>query len=253
MQVIASDNDTHASREREAMHIPGTLPSPPLRPLRRARRIYTSLAGSQGLLALGLLGVALGLLGCDGDSLGGSGQCGGSNNSDACLQITQIAPVYLNQASSNVDVVRDICTPATDTTAAVVEPFTDHSATITITNSRLPGVGPAAPTTVTLQDFSISYTLNSCPATSVGCPPLDTLPAVPGQTVTIPSGTSVSITLPFVSLAKKLEYVNRGGSLNAYPSYTATYILAGTDTFNNAVSVRGSAQFTIGNFDYCTR
>src|SRR5262249_59874933 len=114
------------------------------------------------------------------------------------------------------------------------------------------GVGPSATTSVTLQNFSIRYTLNSCPSGAT-CPVLDTLPLAPGQTVTIPARSSVTITLPFVSLAKKFEYVSKGGSLLAFPSYTATYTITGTDAFHNSVSVRGSAQFTIGDFDYCTR
>jgi hypothetical protein len=80
---------------------------------------------------------------------------------------------------------------------------------------------------------------------------LDTLTVAPGQTVTIPPISSVTVTLPFVSLAKKSEYVSKGGSLLAYPSYTATYTITGTDSFHNSVSVQGSAQFTIGAFDNC--
>ena len=213
------------------------------------------MADRRGLLVLGLLGLALGLFGCD-SGLGGSGQCGGASDSDACVRIDRIEPVYMGVVSSNVDVTRNICTPddpVTSTDETVLEPFTDHSVIVTISNAPLPGIGPTADTSVTLQDFSISYSLNGCPAAAIGCPPLDTLRAVPGLTVTIPPRSSVDITLPFVSLAKKFEYVSRGGSLSAFPSYTATYIIAGTDAFNNSVSVRGSAQFTIGAFNLCTR
>jgi hypothetical protein len=191
--------------------------------------------------------MALGILGCDGGGgIGGSGQCGGANRADACVQINRITPVYLGQVTSNVDVQQDTC-PVT----SALEPYADHNATVSITNAPLPGVGPSGITTVTLQDFSISYTLNSCPTTSVGCPPLSTMRFAPGQTVTIAAGGTVEIVLPFVSLATKSEYVNSGGSLTAFPAYSATYIFSGTDAFNNAVSVRGSAQFTIGNFNYC--
>ena len=203
-----------------------------------------------GLFALGFLGITLGLLGCD---IGGSGQCGGASNSDACVRIDKIEPVYLGQTVSTVDARRNICTPATSTAEAVLEPFSDHNAIVTISNSPLPGVGPTADTSVTLQDFSITYSLNSCPASAIGCPPLDTLRVVPGQTVTIAPRSSVDITLPFVPRAKKSEYVSRGGDLSGFPSYTATYIIAGTDAFNNSVSVRGSAQFTIGDFAFCTK
>jgi len=212
------------------------------------------MAGHLGLVALGLLGITLGLLGCDSGSIGGSGQCGGASDANACVQIDTIQPVYLGQTTSNVDALRDNCATATSTTSTP-EPFTDHNATITITNAPLPGVGPGvgptAETTVTLQDFSIRYTLNACPAGAT-CPALDTLAAAPVSTVTIPARGSVTITLPFVPLAKKFEYAIVG-SLSAFPSYTATYTITGTDTFHNTVSVRGSAQFTIGDFDNCPR
>jgi hypothetical protein len=222
---------------------PGALP-------RGAGKLFKPLAGRQGLLALGLLGIALGLLGCD-SGIGGSGQCGGANDSDACVQIGTIEPVYLGQTTSNVDVVRDKCTSGTST-APTDEPFTDHNANVTISNAPLPGVGPTADVSITLQDFSIRYSLNACPAGAT-CPALDTLTVAPGQTVTIQPNSSVTITLPFVSLAKKDEYVSKGGSLLVYPSYTATYTITGTDAFHNTVSVRGSAQFTIGDFDNCSR
>ena len=238
------------------MNVHGTLQSPPHEPPRGAERVSKPLVGPQGLVALGLLGLALGLLGCD-SGIGGSGQCGGANDSDACVRIDKIEPVSVGQTSSNVDVIRDICTPdnpTTPTDETVLEPFADHNAIVTISNAPLPVVGPVAvDVSVTLQDFSISYTLNSCPATSSGCPSLDTLRVVPGQTVTIPPRSSVAITLPFVPLAKKLEYLSRGGGRDAYPSYTATYSISGTDAFNNSVSVQGAAQFTIGNFDLCPK
>lgn len=236
------------------MNVHGTLPSPPHHPHRGAGRVFKLLADRQGLVALGLLGVVLGLLGCD-SGIGGSGQCGGASESDACVRIDKIEAISADQTSSNVDVIRDICTPdnpTTPTDETVLEPFGDHNAIVTISNAPLPGVGPIADTSVTLQDFSISYSLNSCPASAIGCPPLDTLRAVPGQTVTIAPGSAVAITLPFVPLAKKIEYVRKGGALSGFPSYTAIYIIAGTDAFNNSVSVRGAAQFTIGNFDFCS-
>ena len=236
------------------MNVHGTPQSPPHDPPRGVGRVFQPLAGRQGLVALGLLGIVLGLLGCD-SGIGGSGQCGGAPGSDSCVRIDKIEPVSVGQTSSNVDVIRDICTPdnpATPTDETVLEPFADHNAIVTISNTPLPGVGPvAADVSVTLQDFSISYSLNSCPASAIGCPPLDTLRFVPGQTVTIPPRSSVAITLPFVPLAKKLEYVSKQRALSGFPSYTAIYIISGTDAFNNSVSVQGAAQFTIGNFDLC--
>src|SRR5262249_36790202 len=237
----------------DAMHVHDTRLSSLRTRQRGVGQVFRLIAGYPGLVALGLLGIVVGILGCDSGGIGGSGQCGGASDANACVQIGTIAPIYLGQATSNVDVIRDLCMSGQTTSD---EPFTDHNAMVTISNSPLPGVGPGvgptANTSVTLQDFSIRYTLNACPAGAT-CPVLDTLAMAPGQTVTIPAGGSATITLPFVSLAKKIEYVSKGGSLLAFPSYTATYTITGTDVFHNSVSVRGSAQFTIGDFDYCTR
>src|SRR5437867_11793410 len=117
------------------MHVLGTFQSPPHHPPRGDRRVCTLLAGRQVLVILGLLGLALGMLGCDGGSVGGSGQCGGSSDSDACVRIDTIEPVYMDQTTSNVDAVRAICTPdnpATPTDETVLEPFTDHNAMVTL-------------------------------------------------------------------------------------------------------------------------
>ena len=242
----------------DSTNVYDTRPSPLCALHRGAGKVFRRMACSLGLVALRLVGLTLGLtlgvLGCDSGSIGGSGQCGGAAAADECVQINAIQPVYLGQTTSNVDAFRAICTSATPTTPAVLEPFTDHSATVTISNEPLPGVGPGATatTTVTLQDFSIRYTLNACPAGAT-CPDLDTLTVAPGSTVTIPPGSSVTITLPFVSLAKKFEYVSKGGSLLAFPSYSATYTITGTDLFHNSVSVQGSVQFTIRDFNYCSR
>ena len=228
------------------MHVLGTFQFPPHHTLRGARRVCKLLASRQGLVVLGLLGMTLGMLGCDGGSVGGSSQCGGSNDSDACVRVVTVEPTYLDQTSSNVDVVQVTCPDNTP------EPFTDHAATVTLSNAPLPGVGPSADTSVTLRDFSVRYSLNACPPGAT-CPALDTLTVAPGQTVTIPPNSSATVTLPLVSLAKKFEYVSNAGSLSAYPSYTATYTITGTDSFHNSVSAQGSAQFTIGAFDNCTR
>jgi hypothetical protein len=237
----------------DTMHVHDTRPSPPRTRQRGAGKGCILIANYLGRVTLGLLGITvsltLGLLGCDSGGIGGSGQCGGASDADACVQINTIEPVYLGQTTSNVDVLRDRCTSGQTSTD---EPFTDHNATVTISNTPLPGVGPTGSTSVTLQDFSIRYTLNACPAGAT-CPALDTLTVAPGLTVTIPPRNSVTITLPFVSLATKFEYASKGGSLLAYPSYSATYTITGTDAFHNSVSVRGSAQFTIGDFNNCSR
>ena len=194
----------------------------------------------------GLFGIMLLLHGCG--EVGGSGQCGGVESSGTCIQIESITPTYLGSNTSNVDAVQDVCDAST--TPVTVEDFTDHGADITISNTYLPGVDATLSMPVTLQNYSVSYTVNSCPSGAT-CPALDTFTVSPGQTITIPANSSVKATFPFVQLQKKAEYVSKGGSTLIFPSYTAHYIITGTDFFNHAISVEGFTEFTIGNYDNC--
>lgn len=200
-------------------------------------------AGWGGTLLLLLLISACG-------EVGGSGQCGGAEDSGSCVRIESIIPSYLGANTSNVDAAQDACV---DSTGAVtgIESFTDHGAAILVSNSSLPGAPANTTRIVTLRDYSVEYSINRCPAGSV-CPALTLLTVAPGQTTVIPANGSVSFTLPFVPLATKDEYVRLGGSLGTFPSYTALYTITGTDAFNKSVSIQGAAEFTIGDFNNCS-
>lgn len=201
-----------------------------------------------GLSAAGLLAL---LYACG--EVGGSGQCGGVAGTGACVRIEDIQPSYLDQQPvSNVDAVQDICiNDPTDPSDDEPEPFTDHDAIVTISNSPLPGATDVTTDPiVTLQDYSISYTLNYCPFGAT-CPLLDPLPVAPGQTTTIGPNSSRGIPYPFAQLSKKFEYVGKGGSIFAFPSYTAHYTITGTTTFNEKISLQGFAEFTIGDYNNC--
>jgi hypothetical protein len=73
------------------------------------------------------------------------------------------------------------------------------------------------------------------------------------ESIVIPAGQTVTVTLPFVPLSTKQEYVRAGGELgNAPPSYSATYTFtAQTIGVNDTFTVQGSAQFTITDFNNC--
>ncbi len=199
----------------------------------------------------------------------GEVRCGGGANTGSCLRIENIQPGDgKNKNSSNVDAFQQTCNAFEVAAAAtstpvkpVFEVFSDHSAQLTISNRRLPGVKADDISDVTLDNFAIVYSSNSpCPAGAF-CAPLTTFSAAPGETVVIKADTEFSFTLPFVPLSRKAEYVAaimalpsasaRDLAILAVPSYTATYIITGTDSFKNKVSVTGSAEFTIGAFDNC--
>ena len=205
----------------------------------------------------GLVGLLFLFIASCGD-IGGSGQCGGAEGTGACLRIESVEPKYNEKKSSNVDTVRDICNffevkknPAD--TEAKFELFTDHSAELTVSNKPLPGVRGEDISDITLVDYRLAYSQpNLCPS-GANCPTsLTALQVAPGQTTVIPANGPVKFTLPFFQISSKDEYNVLGGSPNAYPSYTATYTIRGTDSFRNPVIITGSAEFTIGNYDYCT-
>jgi hypothetical protein len=195
------------------------------------------------------------MLAACGGEIGGSGQCGGAEDSNVCVRIERITPVYLDDLNtSNVDaVLQPQCrknVPNDDGTRDIVgaEPFADHNADLTISSTLLPGAPAAFAGDVTLVDYAIQYTSNRCPAGAT-CPALS--PLVSAQTTVLHAAQTVTITLPFAPLALRNEYLAEGGDPGAFASYTAQYTLTGTNSFNQAVSIQGSAEFTIGNFNHC--
>src|SRR5262249_58505262 len=91
----------------DAMHVHDTRLSSLRTRQRGVGQVFRLIAGYPGLVALGLLGITVGILGCDSGGIGGSGQCGGASDANACVQISTIAPIYLGQTTSNVDAIRD--------------------------------------------------------------------------------------------------------------------------------------------------
>jgi hypothetical protein len=183
---------------------------------------------------------------------GAGGGCGGSDASITCLNVTSIVPTYLDEDTSNVDALRDQCRDPVTGEITGIEPFTDHNADVTLVNKQFP-TSTAADRAfdIGITGYSITYTLNQpCPTGAVGCPPLTTLTS--GDTIFVAAGQTVTVTLPFVPISRKTEYVQAGGELRNAPSYTATYTFtAHTIGANDTFTVQGSAQFTIADFNNC--
>src|SRR5215510_14352844 len=202
----------------------------------------------------GLFLVVLLLASCSAPSDDGAGGgCGGSNASITCLNVTNIVPTYLDKATTNVDALQDVCTRDPVTGAVTLEPFGDHNALVTLVNKQFPtSTPPARAFDIGITEYSVTYTLNQpCPTGAVGCPPLTILTS--GASIVVAAGETVTVTLPFVPISRKTQYVQAGGDLrNAPPSYTATYnFTAHTIGANDTFTVQGSAQFTIADFNNC--
>jgi hypothetical protein len=201
----------------------------------------------------GLFLVVLSLASCSSpDDDGAGGGCGGSNASITCLNVTGIVPTYLSEDTTNVDALRDLCRDQTGTVTGP-EPFADHNALVTLVNQQFPTTTDRDRAfDIGITGYSLTYRLNQpCPTGPVGCPPLTTLTSA--ESIFIPAGQTVTVTLPFVPLSRKNEYVQAGGELGiAAPSYSATYTFtAQAIGVNDTFTVQGSAQFTITDFNNC--
>jgi hypothetical protein len=202
----------------------------------------------------GLFLVVLILASCSAPSDDGAGGgCGGSDASITCLNVTGIVPTYLDEDTSNVDALQDQCRDPMTGAITGIEPFTDHNALVTLVNKQFPTTQPTDRAfDIGITGYSVTYTLNQpCPTGAVGCPPLTTL--ISGESIFVAAGETVTVTLPFVPISRKTQYVQAGGDLgNAPPSYTATYTFtAQAIGVNDTFTVRGSAQFTIADFNNC--
>lgn len=186
-----------------------------------------------------LVGVAGVLVACD--SPGGDG-CGGIEDQVSCVTVTGIEPTATaGGPSSNVDAFQGVCDGGT------FEPFTDHSATITFSNTPAQSASSSLP--VTILRALITYSLRNCPS-SATCPPLPEV--TQDVTLQIETEGTGSATFPFVPLAVKDAYGAQGGSESPPPSYTANYrFTARTQGFADTFTIQASQGFTIGNFDLC--
>ncbi len=177
--------------------------------------------------------------------IGGSGQCGGGEETGSCVRIESITPKYDEKSTFSVDVFRGICSGGT---ASSTEILTDHIAELIISNRPIPPLKKEDISDVTIQSYSISYTLNTnCALIGAICPGLRPVVGLL-ETFRVPADGTVTVTLSFFDLLSKAEYRSATGSLSAFPRYTANYRLTGTDSHKNPISVEGSTEFQIGDF-----
>lgn len=174
--------------------------------------------------------------------------CGGVEARVSCLQVTNVTFV---SGSSNVDARRTSCFDSTTGITTPDVPLTDDSVQITFMNNPFLTADKSVGFAIRLLGFSVSYSLNQCPASARGCPPLPGF-TESAPTVIIPAlGGSASLTVPLVPLRVKQAYTAAGGELfsASLPSYAATYVItAETVGFNDTITATAATSFTIGDF-----
>jgi hypothetical protein len=187
-----------------------------------------------------------------GTNNGLSGVCGGGSSvSGIVLCVDSVTPVYNQVLTPSVDIVQDICTPATLTTPAVLEPYFDHSARVVLSATLASGATqPPVSTSVSITRYVIDYTAN---------------PGVTGPTIRSSGDLFETITIPVTGTATRdIELLNtqkkerflfdlgRAGAFDGiYRAYAVTYTFYGVDQLGNSLVARGFTQIVIGNYDNC--
>ncbi len=204
-------------------------------------------AHGRGAVAL-IFSVSLMLLGC-GDL--DREHAGGTDDSGSLLNVEDIDPVYFDQVTDQVDIIRDNC--ETDPTKPPKpEDFTDHYADVMVTNRPLPNHEDQTASWVYLESYTLQYT-----PVSSGAPALAPLNRVPlGQTVGIPpcepgggSCTGTTFRVMFVPVALKADLAS------AYTGnqfqYNVHYTFYGENDFGEDVSAEAFSSFVADDYDNC--
>jgi hypothetical protein len=169
------------------------------------------------------------------------------NNSDSdTVTFTATNTLFINSITSptgggtpsEVDVVRGTC----GTTTITPEPFFDDEAVVdfsSIGNSQ-----------VNITDYTITYTARD------GGPSI-TPPYTADVALTIPPEGSGSMTVNLIKVGStgqsgtKLWYAIQTGASGAFFTFDALYTFTGNDLAGNAVSVSGSLEIKVGNYNNC--
>lgn len=202
------------------------------------------------LLGVLLLGMAV-TVGC-GDVPGDTEDTG------SILKVESVSGLYLGKLTNQVDTTKGIC-DGSEEDDIEYEDFSDHFGQVEVTNRPLPNTDEQTASPVYIRSYTVSFV----PIDHAGVtpPPLEPYRAIPlidtrGIQPCPPNSTSCAPTkyapLKFVDIAKKQEYLTRGGAVIDKPaSYNIRYTFKGENIFGEEFTFGGGTNFTIFNYDYC--
>lgn len=205
--------------------------------------------GSGNMLLVFLLGLVV-AFGC-GDIPGDAEDTG------SIIQVKSINGFYNDSVTNQVDVLMDNCT-----TGGEGEPepeyFSDHFGQVEVTNRPLPNTTLQTARPVEILSYTVRYEPFDTPSVS---PPLlepyveikllDTLVIAPCLPGTSDCAATKYDQLKFVDIAKKQEYLDKGGDPFVETSYNIRYTFYGANDLGQEFTFGGSTNFTMLDYDYC--
>ena len=202
--------------------------------------------GRKTAVLLGFLWATLLMLLYACGEIGGSGQCGGVEDSGVCVTVVSIEPFDETTDTADVDAfAAEDCDG--DLLTLDPEPLFKHSATVTLSADLIPILtAPPAPEFVTFTSYTIDYIPSD--ANLIFAPALTT--QVFGTTIRVDIDSTTPTDLELVPIQTKLQYVDLGGDPRV-SIYSVIYTFEGTTQFNKGVVLQGSTTVNIGDFNNC--
>jgi hypothetical protein len=203
------------------------------------------------VLAVYCLLSAVFLWGCG----GGAGSPGSEGTEDTGVEVdATITPVYLGANTYSVDAFQVVCDEGPP---PVVEDFTDHNATLSMTARLINPSTTFQAGTLYVEKYKVEFRRSS---DSIGAPPIQSDTRYKTIVIAAPTGTGVTTvedTVILVDLIRKDQYkadVTSGqynstsASLN---NYTAIYTFEGKNEYGKDFTFKAQTDFQIGSFNYC--
>jgi len=186
---------------------------------------------------------------------GGAGSPGSQGSGDTGVEIAaSVIGTYKGSDTNSVDAFQNQCSAGPP---PVLEVFTDHGATVSITASLINPRTTVPAGNLTVEKYKIEFIRSN---DSIGAPPIET--DVRYDTIQIPAPTStgttqVTATVLLVDLIRKMKYADdvTSGTFSFFSSYlnnyTAIYTFYGKNEFGKDFSFKAQLSFQIGNFNNC--
>jgi hypothetical protein len=186
---------------------------------------------------------------------GGAGSPGSKGTEDTGVEVdATVTPVYLGNNTYSVDAFRAVCDEGPP---PVVEDFTDHNATLTVSARLINPNTTFQAGTLYVEKYRVEFKRSS---DSIGAPPIESDTRYKTIVIAAPTGTGVTTvedTVILVDLIRKDQYRTdtTSGQYNSGSSYlnnyTAIYTFEGKNEYGKDFTFKAQTDFQIGPFNYC--
>lgn len=166
-----------------------------------------------------------------------------SNKTGTELVIVNIAPMYLDNQTDDVDAFQDRCGTTSDWTPEV---FKKHTANILLENRLLPGVTDSSSAGwIKVNRYIVRYL-----PVEANLPALDPIDFRTSE-LKINAAAQSTFTIDIFPINRKVDFASKMGYINTVVHYDATIEIWGETEYGDPVNVNGTVTLTLGDFNNC--